>query len=108
MPFINDRLAENREQLNRERRAARPQRAARFVFEPERVMALLRARLVGQDPVLDALEDMLWVLKADLGDPSVPWRCICSPAPPALAKPKPPGCSPRPSMATPTPCAAST
>ena len=72
MPFINDRLAENREQLNRERRAARPERAARFVFEPDSVMALLRARLVGQDPVLDALEDMLWVLKADLGDPQRP------------------------------------
>ena len=72
MPFINDRLERNQELLNQERRAARPERAARFVFEPDRVMTLLRARLVGQDPVLDALEDMLWVLKADLGDPQRP------------------------------------
>lgn len=72
MPFINDRLERNQELLDQQRRAARPQRAARFVFEPDRVMALLRARLVGQDPVLDALEDMLWVLKADLGDAQRP------------------------------------
>lgn len=72
MPFINDRLAENREQLERQRHVNGPPRASRFVFEPERVMALLRSRLVGQDPVLDALEDTLQVLKADLADPHRP------------------------------------
>ena len=48
MPFINDRLQENQERLAREERASRPERALRFVFEPEAVMARLRARIVGQ------------------------------------------------------------
>jgi ATP-dependent Clp protease ATP-binding subunit ClpA len=42
------------------------------VFEPEAVMARLRARIVGQAPVLDAMEDMLRVVKADIGDPHRP------------------------------------
>ena len=72
MPFINDRLQENQERLAREERASRPERAPRFVFEPEAVMARLRARIVGQAPVLDAMEDMLRVVKADIGDPHRP------------------------------------
>ncbi|HBT05750.1 MAG TPA: AAA family ATPase [Alcanivorax sp.] len=35
-------------------------------------MARLRARIVGQAPVLDAMEDMLRVVKADIGDPHRP------------------------------------
>ena len=72
MPFINDRLQENQERLAREERASRPERAPRFVFEPEAVMARRRARIVGQAPVLDAMEDMLRVVKADIGDPHRP------------------------------------
>lgn len=67
MPFINDRIEANREQLVRAEAEKSPVRASRFVFEPEHVMAMLRANLVGQDPVLSAVEDMLFLLKADIG-----------------------------------------
>ena len=62
MPFINDRLRDTQERQAREDRAERPERAPRFVFEPDAVMARLRARIVGQAPVLDAMEDMLRVV----------------------------------------------
>ncbi|PMR75756.1 AAA family ATPase [Billgrantia endophytica] len=67
MPFINDRLAEQRRQLAGERHSLVAERVSRFLFEPERVMVLLRERIVGQDAVLDAMEAMLQVVKADIG-----------------------------------------
>lgn len=67
MPFINDRLAEQRRQLAGERHSLVAERASRFLFEPSRVMALLRERIVGQDAVLEAMEAMLQVVKADIG-----------------------------------------
>lgn len=69
MPFINDRLAEQETKT-----ASRPDyrvkdtRGPRFVFEPDAIMATLRSRLVGQDAVLDAIDDMLHVVKADIAD----------------------------------------
>jgi len=72
MPFINDRLQENQERMVREQRAMQPERMPRFVFEPDAVMARLRARIVGQETALDAMEDMLRVVKADIGDPQRP------------------------------------
>lgn len=45
---------------------------SRFQFVPGEVMARLRARIVGQDQVLTAIESMLNLVKADLGDPRRP------------------------------------
>lgn len=67
MPFINDRLAEQRRQLAGERCSPVSERLSRFLFEPARAMALLRERIVGQDAVLEAMEAMLQVVKADIG-----------------------------------------
>jgi len=69
MPFVNDLLEHNRGQLAREGQAPLP---SRFLFEPAAVMALLRARILGQDVVLDQLEALLKVVKADIGDPERP------------------------------------
>ena len=73
MPFINDRLAEQERQI-----ASSPDyrvkdiRGSRFVFEPDTVMAKLRSRIVGQKNVLDALDDMLHIVKADIVDSDRP------------------------------------
>ncbi|SEN66006.1 AAA family ATPase [Pseudomonas sp. NFACC39-1] len=41
---------------------------SRFIFEPQQVMELLRARIVGQDAALAAVEAQLKVLKVDIGE----------------------------------------
>ncbi|SDI69058.1 AAA family ATPase [Pseudomonas panipatensis] len=69
MPFVNDLLEQNRGQLAREGAALLP---SRFLFEPHAVMALLRSRIVGQAAVLDQVEALLKVVKADIGDPERP------------------------------------
>lgn len=64
MPFANDRIEHN------------PQHppvvpgplASRFIFDPAQVMALLRSRIVGQDSALAAVESLLKVVKADIGE----------------------------------------
>ncbi|MBB60328.1 AAA family ATPase [Stutzerimonas balearica] len=73
MPFVNDLIEHNRAQAGQPVEPARQQaKASRFLFEVEAVMALLRGRIVGQPAVLDAVEAMLRVVKADLGDPERP------------------------------------
>lgn len=72
MPFINERLEANRETNDRNRATSGPVRASRFRFEPEAVMARLRATIVGQDHVLTAMASMLMRVKADIGDPRRP------------------------------------
>ncbi len=44
----------------------------RFHFEPQAVMELLRERIIGQDAVLDEIEKMLHVVKADFSSPDRP------------------------------------
>ena len=65
MPFANERLAANREQL-----AQRPVKAGlrqtRFTFDPDEVMQRLRSRILGQDVSLEAIADMLRVVRADI------------------------------------------
>jgi ATP-dependent Clp protease ATP-binding subunit ClpA len=72
MPFINDKLSANQEQLDRAHYAKQLARSSRFQFEPEQVMAQLRARIVGQDAVLESMADMLYHVKADFGGESRP------------------------------------
>lgn len=67
MPFINDRLEENREIADLEREPKANGRPSRFRFDPAQVMQRLRDRIVGQEHVLDAMEAMLYVVKADIG-----------------------------------------
>lgn len=66
MPFINDRLEDSRELADPELEPKANKRPSRFKFEPPRVMERLRERIVGQEVVLDAMDDMLHVVKADI------------------------------------------
>lgn len=72
MPFINDRLEANREAIARSAAQTNPVRASRFLFDPDAVAELLRSRIVGQDEVLDAMDDMLHTVKADIGNEQRP------------------------------------
>ncbi|WP_188151858.1 AAA family ATPase [Teredinibacter waterburyi] len=65
MPFINERLKENQELSAREQYLKAAARGSRFKFDPARVAAKLRAKIVGQDAVMSAMEDMLFQIKAD-------------------------------------------
>ncbi|TVP44513.1 MAG: ATP-dependent Clp protease ATP-binding subunit [Halomonas sp.] len=67
MPFINDRLEESREVAGLEQGTRAKERPSRFRFDPARVMQRLRERIVGQEDVLNAMEAMLHVVKADIG-----------------------------------------
>ncbi len=66
MPFINEKLAANEAEAGRLSRTADPERMSRFVFDPATVMALLRERIIGQPHVLESIDNMLRVLKADI------------------------------------------
>lgn len=72
MPFINERLEANRETLARNRADSGPVRVSRFRFEPDAVMASLRANIVGQQHALEAMESMLVRVKADIGEENRP------------------------------------
>lgn len=62
MPFITDGVADT------EAAPSEPAlRGSRFRFDPDAVILRLRQRLVGQDRVLDELDAMLRVVKADIG-----------------------------------------
>ncbi|PLR95769.1 AAA family ATPase [Bacillus sp. T33-2] len=67
MPFINDQLRANEEQLLRKQSFA-----SRFTFKTEDVMHHLTSSIFGQDHVLQHIENMLHIVKADIGDPYRP------------------------------------
>lgn len=72
MPFINERLESNREDIARAAAKTGKSRQSRFLFEPEKVSRLLRERIIGQDEVLLAMDDMLHAVKADIGSEQRP------------------------------------
>lgn len=74
MPFVNELIEHNRTQIAQasDRTGHGSMPASRFLFDVETVMALLRSRIIGQDPVLSEIEAMLRVVKAGIGDPERP------------------------------------
>lgn len=72
MPFINDRIEANREALARANHLNSSRRSSRFSFDPQAVVDLLHSRIVGQQDVLTAMEDMLFSVKADISNQERP------------------------------------
>ncbi|MGH1438501.1 MAG: AAA family ATPase [Cellvibrionaceae bacterium] len=70
MPFINDVISSNKEQL--EKNSITAKRQSRFIFEPESVLNRLHQAIVGQDHILSTLGGLLHVIKADITDKSRP------------------------------------
>ncbi|OUY08641.1 AAA family ATPase [Acinetobacter populi] len=76
MTFASDRLQHQQDVLAQQQYDQQGQqqaaRTSRFKFEPQQLMQMLRTRIVGQPHILDALEDMLNVVKADFNHPERP------------------------------------
>jgi len=78
MPFINDRLKfiekepetiqVQREEADHQRRSMSKRIPSRYKFDCEVVMKCLRERIFGQDQVMEVLENMLKIVKADISD----------------------------------------
>ncbi len=86
MPFINDQLGHNSEQLARHKYDQSTARVSRFTFNPEQVTTALHQRIVGQKDVLDAMQDMLFTLKADFADKSRPLSVMLFMGPTGVGK----------------------
>ena len=85
MPFINDRLQESLMMSAHDNRSM-PQRAYRFLFDPKKVMALLRSRIVGQPAMMSAVDDMLHLVKAELTSPHRPLAVMLFMGPTGVGK----------------------
>lgn len=75
MSFINEMLVDiNRGKAVAETADARSNSSlvSRFQYAPADVMGRLRARIVGQDQALAAIDSILNLVKADIGDPRRP------------------------------------
>lgn len=77
MPFINDQLEHNAELVEHRKNAQRNDvsksaRMSRFKFDPQIIMKALRARIIGQNDALNALENTLFTIKADFNQPNKP------------------------------------
>ncbi len=83
-PYINDRLESQREALEQAR--LKKPGLARFTFEPEQVMEQLRRGILGQSQALDALEDLLQVVKADLAPEQRPLGVVLLMGPTGVGK----------------------
>lgn len=86
MPFINEQLNHNTDQVSRRRYEQQASRASRFKFDPEQVVSALQERIVGQLPVLSAMQDMLYTLKADFGDKNRPLSVMLFMGPTGVGK----------------------
>jgi ATP-dependent Clp protease ATP-binding subunit ClpA len=78
VPFINERIAQNQQLLDEQDRQRRDDKAgdltrpSRFRFDPQAAVDLLKTRIVGQEQVLAAMEDMLLTVKADFNPSNRP------------------------------------
>ncbi|MEM9400715.1 MAG: AAA family ATPase [Verrucomicrobiota bacterium] len=72
MPYINDVLENNKNKLEESKRKKAGHRMSRFLFEPEHVIEVLSSRIIGQQEMVQAVGDMLHVVKADFSSPERP------------------------------------
>lgn len=76
MPFLNDLIEQNKQSIAQQKyiQDGVKQRISqsRFLFEPSKVMALLKERIVGQDAALKQIDNLLQVVKADFSNPERP------------------------------------
>lgn len=86
MPFINDQVSFNNEQLAKTQQQQQIARTSRFRFNPEAVMADLQTRIIGQQAVLDSMRAMLYTLKADFADKHKPLSVILFLGPTGVGK----------------------
>jgi ATP-dependent Clp protease ATP-binding subunit ClpA len=86
VPFINDQLDFNNEQLAKTRQQQQIVRTSRFKFNPEAVVDNLQTRIIGQQAVLDSMRVMFYTLKADFADKHKPLSVILFLGPTGVGK----------------------
>lgn len=86
MPFINDQVNQNTAQLSKRQYKQAAARVSRFRFNPEEVMSNLQQRIVGQPQVLDAIQDVIYTVKADFGDKHRPLSVMLFMGPTGVGK----------------------
>lgn len=86
MPFINDRINANKEIIAQANDKTQSSRQFRFTFNPEKVIATLKSLIVGQEHVIDALYDVLLLVKADFNTPHRPLSVILFTGPTGVGK----------------------
>ena len=86
MPFINDQVNQNTAQLSKRQYKQAAARVSRFRFNPEEVMSNLQQRIVGQPRVLDAIQDVIYTVKADFGDKHRPLSVMLFMGPTGVGK----------------------
>ena len=67
MPFINEHLAKNKENIEAKSYRRNEKRVSRFRFDPDSVIRRLKTKIVGQDTIINELDDILQTVKADFG-----------------------------------------
>lgn len=83
MPFINDQLAHNQEKIHQN---DSEKYISRFKFDVDLVMGLLRSRIIGQQQIIEQLENILITLKADFSDPNQPLAVVLLTGPTGVGK----------------------
>lgn len=86
MPFINEQLEHNKEQQQQARYKNEVARASRFTFNPANVMDDLYARIIGQNQILDSIEDVLFTVKADFSIDNKPLAVVLLLGPTGVGK----------------------
>jgi ATP-dependent Clp protease ATP-binding subunit ClpA len=71
MPFINEVVSQNKDQLEASKIAA-TKSITRFLFDPDHVSAVLRSRIVGQAAMQQAIADQLHLIKSEIANPIGP------------------------------------
>lgn len=84
VPYINDRLDSQRR--DQEQARLKKPGLGRFTFEPDQVMEQLRRGILGQSQALDALADLLQVVKADLAPEQRPLGVVLLMGPTGVGK----------------------
>lgn len=71
MPFLNEVVSQNKDQLEASKIAA-SKSITRFLFDPDKVSAVLKSRIVGQASMQQAIADQLHLIKSEIANPIGP------------------------------------
>lgn len=86
MPFINDMLAANEKESVIQSLPAQGMERFRFTFDPDVVIQSIKKNILGQDEVLDQLQDVLYCIKTHIFDTDKPLSTLLFLGPTGVGK----------------------
>lgn len=84
MPFINDVINANKSTI--EEQAIKKNNPSRFVFDPEKIVAHLKANLIGQNDAIESIGDTLFRIKAEINEDNKPLGVVFLVGPTGVGK----------------------